>query len=586
MKKHQLSYLVLFFLLLPLIGIAQVGINTHNPDLSAALDISSTTQGFLPPRLTYDEMKAISNPAQGLIVYCTDCIGPQGTIIIFNGEVWVDFFDSMSGHMSDSGMSENIQKYEPPIPPTGINVYDPNPEVFDNPVSNNEELSLMLSKANDLLTSYSFFVMVAEIASDNSLKGGESETDYVVLKQIEDFQHDSNNNAIRDVWNFMYAGYHRASYAYLKGSEIPDVNQKFMAEALFLKSFYAFTLIEWFGHFPKVYEYDENNAPLLDASNPQLTQDLLYYIISMLDEAIGLASAHGVSSSGRSMIDKNTMLAYKSKALFKLGDYNEAGNVIDEIISSGNYALETNYQNIFDIKTFSSIFDIDCTDAQSASWFCMLCSQGNLMVGWQGIRDYLGPDFNPGFGFNIPTQESYDCFESGDLRRDVALLNISDWISQNPTATFNQGFQHTGFFNKKYLPRQGGQELNPRELTYGNDIKVIRYAELLLLRAEISLQTGNTNESLNYLNMVRNRAGLDDISSGNTNEIMNHIIKERRVEFMGEGKRYFDLVHYEIAPEKLQNFVVGKNEVFPIPQSFLDLVNSIDSVLVVQNSGY
>lgn len=586
MKKHQISNVVLFFLLLPLIGIAQVGINTQNPDLSAALDISSTTQGFLPPRLTYDQMKAISNPAQGLIVYCTDCSGPQGTIIIFNGEIWFDFFNTTNGPIYQSGISETIEKYEPPIPPTGIDVYDPNPEVFDNPVSNNDELSLMLSKANDLLTSYSFFVMIAEIASDNSLKGGESETDYVAFKQIEDFQHDSDNTAIRDVWNFMYAGYHRASYAYLKGSEIPDVNQNFIAEALFLKSFYAFTLIEWFGHFPKVYEYDENNAPLLDASNPQQTQDLLYYIISMLDEAIGLASAHGVSSSGRSMIDKNTMLAYKSKALFKLGDYNEAGNVIDEIISSGNYALEINYQNIFDIRTSSSVFDIDCTDTQYASWACMLCSQGNVMAGYQGIRGYSGPDFKSGFGFNIPTQESYDCFESGDLRRDVALLNISDWISQNPTATFNQGYQHTGFFNKKYLPRQGGWENFEIYLTYGNDLKVIRYAELLLLRAEISLQTGNTNESLNYINMVRNRAGLDDISSGNSNEIMNHIIKERRVEFMGEGKRYFDLVHYEIASEKLQNFVVGKNEVFPIPQSFLDLVNSPDNVLVQQNSGY
>jgi hypothetical protein len=578
MKKISLITLILFTAL----SYAQVGINTQNPDLSAALDISSTTQGFLPPRLTYDEMKAISNPAQGLIVYCTDCIGPQGTIIIFNGEVWVDFSNSMH----DSGMSENIDKYEPPIPPTGIDVYDPNPEVFDNPVSNNDELSLMLSKANDLLTSYSFFVMIAEIASDNSLKGGESETDYFELKQIEDFQHESDNTAIRDVWNFMYAGYNRASYAFLKGSEISDVNQNFIAEALFLKSFYAFTLIEWFGHFPKVYNYDENNAPLLESSYPEKTQELLEYIISMLDEAIGLTTDHGVSSSGRSIIDKNTMLAYKSKALFKLGDYNEAGYVIDEIISSGNYALEINYQNIFDNKTSSSVFDIDCTDAQPASWECVLCSQGNVMAGFQGIRGYSGPDFKSGYGFNIPTQESYDSFESGDLRRDVALLNISDWISQNPSAIFYQGYQHTGFYNKKYLPRQGGQENFFIELTYGNDLKVLRYAELVLLRAEISLQTGDTNESLNYLNMVRNRAGLDDISSGNSNEIMNHIIKERRVEFMGEGKRYFDLVNYEIAPEKFQNFAVGKNEVFPIPQSFLDLVNIPDNVLVVQNSGY
>lgn len=232
MKKISLITLILFTALC----YSQVGINTQNPDLSAALDISSTTQGFLPPRLTYDEMKAISNPAQGLIVYCTDCMGPQGTIIIFNGEVWVDFGNSMH----DSGLSENIDKYEPPIPPTGIDVYDPNPEVFDNPVSNNDELSFMLSKANDLLTSYSFFVMIAEIASDNSLKGGDSETDYVAFKQIEDFQHDSNNTAIRDVWNFMYAGYHRASYAYLKGSEIPDVNQNFISRSSFPQIFLCF----------------------------------------------------------------------------------------------------------------------------------------------------------------------------------------------------------------------------------------------------------------------------------------------------------------------------------------------------------
>ena len=76
-------------------------------------------------------------------------------------------------------------------------------------------------------------------------------------------------------------------------------------------------------------------------------------------------------------------------ALFKLGDYSQAGYVIDEIINSGNYALETNYQNIFDNKTSSSVFEIDCTDAQYASWACMLCSQGNVMAGFQGIKGTL-----------------------------------------------------------------------------------------------------------------------------------------------------------------------------------------------------
>ena len=50
-----------------------IGIGTETPDASAILDLSSTTQGLLPPRMTNTEMNAIATPADGLIVYCTDC---------------------------------------------------------------------------------------------------------------------------------------------------------------------------------------------------------------------------------------------------------------------------------------------------------------------------------------------------------------------------------------------------------------------------------------------------------------------------------------------------------------------------------
>jgi len=73
----------------------------------------------------------------------------------------------------------------------GVNVFDPNPTVFDNPITNENELITMLGKAQDLLTSYSWAIMVAEIASDNARKGGDSELDFIALKTIEDFQHTS-----------------------------------------------------------------------------------------------------------------------------------------------------------------------------------------------------------------------------------------------------------------------------------------------------------------------------------------------------------------------------------------------------------
>lgn len=68
---------------------AQVGIGTNNPDASAKLDISSTTKGFLPPRMTVAQRAAISNPAQGLIIYCTNC-GTNGEPEYFNGSSWLN----------------------------------------------------------------------------------------------------------------------------------------------------------------------------------------------------------------------------------------------------------------------------------------------------------------------------------------------------------------------------------------------------------------------------------------------------------------------------------------------------------------
>tara|TARA_B110000459_G_scaffold190089_1_gene224831 strand:- start:2266 stop:3990 length:1725 start_codon:yes stop_codon:yes gene_type:complete len=466
----------------------------------------------------------------------------------------------------------------------GVSVFDPNPNVFDNPITNEEEMRIFLSETQDLLTSYSWAIMVSEIASDNSLKGGDSMTDFFDLLMIDEFQHNPYNYVTQDIWNFLFAGYNRASFAYEKGIVIPNIPPRYLAEALFLKAFYSYNIIEWFGHHPQIMEYDEDNNPFLSPSSIYESPVLLDSILYFLDEAISITTINGVSSSGRTAIDKNTMLAFKAKTYMKLEDYPGVNAVTNEIISNGPYFLTSNYQDIFDYRTPSSIFDIDCTDNEYASWQCLLCSQGNLMSGFQGIRIYDGPEFESGYGFNIPTQESYDSFDSGDIRREIAILDISEWTVQNPTVFFIEGYNHSGYFNKKYLPRQGGMKLPEISLTYGNDLKVIRYAEILLLAAESSLMMGNNNVAVNYLNQVRNRAGLSGISPNDIN--MDHIIEERRSEFMGEGKRFFDLIHFDKASEIIPNFETGKHEVFPIPQSFIDLANTNDDNIIMQNPGY
>lgn len=81
-----------FLFLLVLISVnsfAQVGIGTNTPNASAKLEVKSTTQGFLPPRMTAANRNAIVSPAQGLVVYCTDC-SISGELQVFNGNIWTN----------------------------------------------------------------------------------------------------------------------------------------------------------------------------------------------------------------------------------------------------------------------------------------------------------------------------------------------------------------------------------------------------------------------------------------------------------------------------------------------------------------
>ncbi|MDC1363550.1 hypothetical protein N8229_05865 [Flavobacteriaceae bacterium] len=78
---------------------AQVGINNENPDASAALDITSTTGGLLVPRMTAAQRDAITSPAQGLIIFCTDCASGEGELQIKLTSSWKN---TIGGDVNDT----------------------------------------------------------------------------------------------------------------------------------------------------------------------------------------------------------------------------------------------------------------------------------------------------------------------------------------------------------------------------------------------------------------------------------------------------------------------------------------------------
>jgi hypothetical protein len=192
-----------------------------------------------------------------------------------------------------------------------------------------------------------------------------------------------------------------------------------------------------------------------------------------------------------------------------------------------------------------------------------------------------------GWSTNLPTVNLANAYEAGDQRKSVTVLDIEAYKTANPS--FNVTYQvapykNTGLYNQKYLPRKG-QTSGQVELNYLNNFRIIRYSDVLLMAAEANVKatTANETKAKTYLNLVRRRAfgnnNRDITSSGTT--LYNDILNERRLELAMEGDRFFDLVRTGKASATLgSKFVVGKHELFPIPQAEIDISG------IAQNAGY
>jgi hypothetical protein len=168
----------------------------------------------------------------------------------------------------------------------------------------------------------------------------------------------------------------------------------------------------------------------------------------------------------------------------------------------------------------------------------------------------------------VPTQEVVDAFEPGDLRYETSILDIEQYIIDNPGSSYDEsaGYEQTGYFNRKYIARKGDLNIPDAALTNPDNYRAIRYADVLLMAAE-ALNRGGIDDSraLTYLNMIRSRALLPEVNFSGLN-LTNAIYKERRVELIGEGHRFFDLVRTGRAAQEIDGFQEGKHELFPIPE--------------------
>lgn len=433
-------------------------------------------------------------------------------------------------------------------------------------------------------------VVIGDIASDNSVAGGENASDVLPLQQMDDFTLTSNNSTLADLWQAAYEGVNRANYLYQFKDKNPqgqvvDFTGKdaLYGEVAFLRAYYYFTLVKMWGDVPL---FVDRRLTLTDSKTLQRSPkaDVYKQIEKDLTAAI---AALPVTPAQKGRVSKYAAQALLGKVYLYESKFKEAADVLEPIITSGAYSLVTDYASMY-LATGEngpeSVFEIQYTNGQPYyNWGGFNRGQGNYAVQQNGVRGISGGladmPYAAGWSTNLPTQNLASAYAAGDKRKAASVLDMeaykTAYNAAHPEFTETQKlkyqtapYKNTGLYNMKYLPRKG-ESSGQLELNYLNNFRVLRYSEVLLMAAEaVNRSGGSPTTAQGYINQVRKRAfGDDNHQVTVTGQALTQAIwDERRLELAMDGDRFFDLVRTGQAAGKLTGFVTGKHEVFPIPQ--------------------
>ncbi len=430
-----------------------------------------------------------------------------------------------------------------------------------------------------------------DVASDDAKKGG-NPGDQSDMGFIDEFTINPDNGFIESIWKHYYEGITRANKViyYVPDIEMDNgLKQRIVGEAKFLRAYFYFHMVNIFGEIPlktqPAFSSDDLHVPVSSVADIylQIEQDLT-------EASQVLPVSYKSSETGRAT--KGAALGLLAKALLFQEKWQPCLDAITSLEQSG-YSLMPLHRNNFEFSyenNVESIFEIQHLT-------------GQVPFLGSNLNQWFSPQVENGYFFNAPTQNFVDEFEvTGggviDPRLDYTVGRENQkWINGED---FDPAWSpETGYLQKKHiqpLSEIGTGTKGDGDLNY----TFMRYAEVLLIKAEALNELGSGAEALIPLNEVRKRAResymfdetlpgfgaipaglLPDVISTNQSTLRTAIRHERRVELGFEFHRFYDLMRYGTTTAEAAlsdtNFNYATHRYFPIPQSEVDTNNAISN---------
>ncbi len=420
------------------------------------------------------------------------------------------------------------------------------------------------------------WIGVSSITSDDAEKGSSPGDGGGDKLELDGWLISPTNISFNEVWEGNFDGIGRACYAikFLNEMNFPE-KERYIGEANFLRAYFYWNLIRVFGGVPKVDKVLASQQDIELASVRASSDDIYASIELDLRDAIAKLPAV-ITTNERGRVSKFAARALLAKVLMYQQKWAQSKGLCDEIINSNQFSLLNNYAMIWrEQGEFSaeSIWEINAIADNPPKGL-----QQYTEV--QGMRGAGLGDF--GWGFNTPSPDLVNAYEPGDLRKAATIL-ISGSTLWDGFVTSNT--LPNPFYNYKAYVSRTAESYFDRGQSNKN-LRVCRYGEVLLMKAEVENELNDTTASKTALNQIRQRAGLASINAISKTNMRNSIYKERRVEMAFEHDRMFDLRRTGRAAAVLQAlgkpYISPKHDLFPIPQRQIDLSGN----KITQNFGY
>jgi starch-binding outer membrane protein, SusD/RagB family len=400
-----------------------------------------------------------------------------------------------------------------------------------------------------------------------------------------------------DVWKDNYVGIFRANQVI---HFVPDINMdqqlkaRVIGEAKFLRGMFYYHLVTLWGNVPMMLKPSTPN----DKPPTSSEQEVWAQVEADLTDAVNSLPSAYVNPQDLGRATKGAAQALLAKALMQQGKYNQALVPLEWLVEGEGkniYGLMANYRDNFLVNTENnqeSVFEWqfqlnpgenhdDDTDPRADA-----LNYGN------SLAQFFGPS---GIGWSDGEANRWIVDEflkeettSGDRDPRLAASFLFDYTHKDgPSSSMIYGqtfLQRYGADNKRVWFRkfQNDHWKDFEGYNSPNNWRYIRYADVLLMYAESLNATGNTAKAYEYVDRVRQRAGLAKLSDAKPDltapQFLEQLKHERLLELSGEGHRWNDLARWgDLGPQlavrdpAFNNFDVGKDELLPIPQQEIDI---------------